>query len=269
MTSSEYKKFADDLARKAKVENGLHDYFLQHRDRLWETASHFDIWNLRGKKILEIGPFFSYTPFVLKKQGNDICVLEGNDPAIYPLKMLYEAARIEFTLCDLFENFGSLSAEKNRLPFVDGRFDVISCWETMEHFNFNPVGFIRELHRILKPGGQILLTVPNMAELENRVKLLCGKSIGPPVEGYNQFYNYFETGRFLGFHWREYVLSEMNYLFSTQKFSVASKTHLLTFQNHPRLTFSKKIKRLAAKIFFAAFPSTGNICAVIAQKPDN
>lgn len=269
MTLPEYKKFADDLAQKAGVENGLHGYFLQHRDRLWQTASHFDIWNLRGKKILDIGPFFSYTPFVLKKQGNDVCVLEGNDPAVYPLKTLYETAGIEFTICDLFENFGTPSAEKKRLPFADDQFDVISCWETMEHFNFNPVGFIRDLRRILKPDGQIFITVPNMAELENRVKLLCGKSIGPPVEGYNHFYNYFDDGRFLGFHWREYVLPEMDYLLHTQKFSVVSKTHLLTFQNHPKLPLPKKIKRLGAKIFFALIPSTGNVCAIAAKKSTN
>ncbi|HSY74001.1 MAG TPA: hypothetical protein VK810_00895, partial [Dongiaceae bacterium] len=101
---------------------------------------------------------------------------------------------------------------------------------------------------------------------ENRVKLLCGKSIGPPVEGYNQFYNYSDGERFLGFHWREYVLPEMDYLFRTQKFSVLSKTHLLTFQNHPDLPLSRKIKRLGAKIFFAAIPSTGNVCAIAAKK---
>jgi SAM-dependent methyltransferase len=266
MTSSEFKDFADGLAQKAKVENGLHGYFLQHRDRLWQTASHFGVWNLRGKKILDIGPFFSYTPFALKKQGNDVCVLEGNDPAVYPLKTLYEAAGIKFMLCDFFEYFGSPSAEKHRLPFDDGQFDVICCWETMEHFNFNPVGFIRDLRRILKPGGEIFITVPNMAELENRVKLLCGKSIAMPVEIYNQFYNYFDAGRFLGFHWREYVIPEMYYLLRTQNFSVTSKTHLLTFQNHPQLGLSRKIRRLVAEIFFAVFPSTGNVCAVIAQK---
>jgi SAM-dependent methyltransferase len=267
MTLPEYKKFADGLAAKAGVENGMHEYFLLHRDRLWQTATHFDLWNLRGKKILEIGPFFSYTPFALKEQGNDVCVIEGSDPEVYPLKPLYETTRIEFTICDLFEHFGSPAPEKHRLPFADNQFDVIACWETMEHFNFNPVGFIRDLGRILKPGGRIFLTVPNMAELENRVKLLCGKSIGPPVESYNVYYNHFDAGRFLGFHWREYVLPEMDYLLRTQNLSVAAKTHLLTFQNHAHLPLSKKIKRLGAKMFFAAFPSTGNVCAIVAQKP--
>ncbi len=102
MTLPEYKIFADELAKRAGVENGLHGYFLQHRSRLWQTASHFDLWKVEGKRILEIGPFFSYTPFVLKKQGNEVHVIEGEDPAVYPLKPLYQAHGIEFKLCDLF-----------------------------------------------------------------------------------------------------------------------------------------------------------------------
>ena len=267
MTPAEYKVFADGLAAKAGVETGLHEYFLQHRDRLWQTAEHFGLWNLRGKKVLEIGPFFSYLPFALKEQGNEVSVVEGDDPAVYPLKPLYEQAGINLTVCDLFENFGSPSPEKHRLPFADNQFDVISCWETMEHFNFNPVGFLRDLRRILKPGGRIFLTVPNMAELENRVKLLCGKSVGPPVESYNIYYNYSAAGRFMGFHWREYILPEMDYLLRTQNLSIVSRAHLLTFQNYPRLSLGKKIKRFGAKICFAAIPSTGNVCALVAEKP--
>ena len=267
MTPAAYKLFADGLAARAGVQAGLHEYFLQHRDRLWQTATHFDLWNLRGKKILEIGPFFSYLPFVLKEQGNDVSVIEGTDPAVYPLQPLYEQAGIGFTVCDLFENFGSPHPEKHRLPFADHQFDVVSCWETMEHFNFNPVGFLRDLGRILKPGGRIFLTVPNMAELENRLRLLCGKSVGPPVENYNLFYNYSDAGRFLGFHWREYVLPEMDYLLRTQNLPVVSRAHLLTFQNRAHLSLARKIQRLGVKIFFAVLPSTGNVCALVAEKP--
>ena len=266
MTLLEYKKFGDLLAQEAGVENGLHGYFLLHRSRLWQTASHFDLWNLRGENILEIGPFFSYTPLALKKQGNEVCVLEGDDPAVYPLKPLYQARGIEFKLCNLFENFGTAPVKKRQLPFAANQFDLVSCWETMEHFNFNPVGFIRDLHRILKPGGQAFITVPNMAELENRVKLLAGRSIGAPVESYGKYYEY-AAGQFLGFHWREYVLSELVYLFGSQNFSIVSANHLLTFQDNPDLKIPKKIKRLVSRCIFSICPSMGCLCAIIVKKP--
>ena len=266
MTLLEYKQFADDLARQAGVENGLHGYFLMHRSRLWQTASHFDLWKVRGKSILEIGPFFSYTPFVLKKQGNEVSVLEGVDPAVYPLKPVYQAHGIEFKTCNLFENFGAAPLGQRQMPVAANQFDLVSCWETMEHFNFNPVGFIRDLHRVLKPGGTAFITVPNMAELENRVKLLFGKSIGTTVESYARNYEYAD-GTFLGFHWREYVLSELTELFGSQNFSITSANHLLTFQDHPNLTMSRKIKRLFSKSVFSVCPSMGCLCAIVVKKP--
>lgn len=266
MNLEEYKRFAAGLAQEAGVEGGLHRYYLEHRDRLWKTASHFNLWNLRDKKILEIGPFFSYTPFILKKQGNEVSVLEGEDPVVYPLKPLYESRGINFSTCDLFESFGSPQKEKQALPFGENQFDIVSCWENMEHFNFNPVGFIRDLHRVLKPGGEAFITVPNMAKLENRFKLFAGKSIGTPVETYNQFYNY-ANGRFLGFHWREYVLSELTYLFGTQNFSIVSAGHLLTFHHHWSPSALVKIRRMLFKPVFALAHSTGNLCAIIARKP--
>lgn len=104
-----------------------------------------------------------------------------------------------------------------------------------------------------------------MAELENRLKLLRGQSIGTPIESYGQFHDY-AGGKFLGFHWREYVLPEVVWLFRSQGFSVVSAKHLLTFQNPPRLALPRRLKRLAGRLAFAAFPSTGNVCAVIVQK---
>lgn len=268
MTRLEYKTYADELARQAGVENGLHGYFLQHRSRLWETASHFDLWKVQGKRILEIGPFFSYTPFVLKKQGNEVHVIEGEDPAVYPLKPLYQAHGIELTICNLFEHFGAAPLAQRQLPLAANQFDLVSCWETMEHFNFNPVGFIRDLHRVLKPGGEALITVPNMAELENRAKLLLGKSIGTPVENYVQNYEY-AAGSFLGFHWREYVLAELTTLFGSQNFSIVSARHLQTFQDHPNLTAAKKLKRLISRSIYSVWSSTGCLCAIVVRKPSS
>lgn len=266
MTPSEYQTFAGALAREAGVEKGLHGYFLTHQDRLWTTASHFDLWQARDWKILEIGPFFSYTPFVLRKQGNEVDVLEGEDPAVYPLRSLYQAQGIHFSTCDLAEIFGSLEAGKRALPFPTGQFDLVSCWENMEHFNFNPVGFVRELYRVLKPGGLAYITVPNHAKLENRLKLFFGGSIGTSIDAYNQYSDY-ANGRFMGFHWREYVLSELVRLFGAHGFQVVSAKHLSTSQNHQSLPASIKLRRLLLKPVNLLAPSTGNLCAIIVRKP--
>jgi SAM-dependent methyltransferase len=265
MNLTEYVSFADKLAHEAKVENGLHSYFLTHRDRLWQTATHFDIWSLRGKRVLEIGPFFSYTPFALQDQGNQVSVLEGDDPAVNPLKPLYRDRRIDFATCDLFRIFGSPSSADHRLPFPDDQFDVIYCWETMEHFNFNPVGFVRDLRRILKSGGEVCITVPNVAKMEKRVRLFLGGAIATPIADYRHYYDY-AGGVFLGFHWREYTLPELVDLFEAEEFQVVSAGHLSALQNYPKLTMARRLWRFLFRSAFILLPSLGSQCALRAKK---
>ena len=45
------------------------------------------------------------------------------------------------------------------LPFSDAAFDVIWCSEVLEHL-FDPGFALREMQRVLAPGGQLLVTVP-------------------------------------------------------------------------------------------------------------
>jgi 2-polyprenyl-3-methyl-5-hydroxy-6-metoxy-1,4-benzoquinol methylase len=46
------------------------------------------------------------------------------------------------------------------LPFGDGAFDTVFCTEVLEHLK-NPVGALREMRRVLTPGGRLTLSVPN------------------------------------------------------------------------------------------------------------
>ena len=45
------------------------------------------------------------------------------------------------------------------LPFADSSVDCILCSQVLEHV-FEPIMFLRELHRVLKPAGRLMLTVP-------------------------------------------------------------------------------------------------------------
>lgn len=47
----------------------------------------------------------------------------------------------------------------NTFPFADESFDSVLCNQVLEHV-FNPDEFLREIARVLKPGGKLLLTVP-------------------------------------------------------------------------------------------------------------
>ncbi len=45
------------------------------------------------------------------------------------------------------------------LPFADGSFDVVTCFDVIEHLE-NDAGGIREISRVLKNGGMVMLNVP-------------------------------------------------------------------------------------------------------------
>jgi methionine biosynthesis protein MetW len=57
------------------------------------------------------------------------------------------------------------------LPYKTESFDAITCVEVIEHV-LDPIHFLRELHRILQPRGQLILSTPNIRYFRNLTKLL-------------------------------------------------------------------------------------------------
>lgn len=49
-----------------------------------------------------------------------------------------------------------------------GSFDAITCWDVIEHTR-DPMAFLREAARLLKPGGRLFLTVPNVGTTHARI----------------------------------------------------------------------------------------------------
>lgn len=54
-----------------------------------------------------------------------------------------------------------ISDANKKLPFEDKFFDVIFCGEVIEHIE-NMDMFLKELHRVLKDDGNILISTPNV-----------------------------------------------------------------------------------------------------------
>jgi SAM-dependent methyltransferase len=70
---------------------------------------------------------------------------------------------------------GSVTA----LPFAEATFDRALCLDVLEHLTFEEQPrALAELHRVLRPGGELLVSVPNLAHLQSRVHfLLTGRLI--------------------------------------------------------------------------------------------
>ncbi len=71
-----------------------------------------------------------------------------------------------------------LNIEKDRLPFDDGKVDVVIANQILEHTK-EVFWILHEITRILPVGGKLLLGVPNMAALHNRLLLLAGRQPSP------------------------------------------------------------------------------------------
>ncbi len=61
------------------------------------------------------------------------------------------------------------------LPLRSATVDGVFAGEIIEHL-FDPVAFLRECWRILVPGGALVVTTPNLATLQDRVRFLLGRS---------------------------------------------------------------------------------------------
>ena len=70
------------------------------------------------------------------------------------------------------EGLNCEQADLNRpLEFADDSFDLVLAVEVLEHLE-NPCQFIREAVRVLRPGGQLIATSPNVASLPSRLLFL-------------------------------------------------------------------------------------------------
>jgi SAM-dependent methyltransferase len=65
------------------------------------------------------------------------------------------------------------------LPYHDHAFDRVLCLDVLEHLDFaSQRAALAELHRVLEPGGELVVSVPNLAHLQSRVHfLLAGRLI--------------------------------------------------------------------------------------------
>ncbi|MDD3626071.1 MAG: class I SAM-dependent methyltransferase [bacterium] len=164
----------------------------------------------QGIQILDLGSFPFHVPFLLKHFFDTNITLNGipddskkgrdqkpGDSIILNSKN----KKTEFS----YFNF---NLEHDRFPFKDDSFDLILCLEVIEHLLENPVFMLREIHRILKPGGALILTTDNALRFSQIFKLLFNKNI---------WFRYYPGNPYFR-HNREYTMNEIKELVSLNGF---------------------------------------------------
>jgi len=67
--------------------------------------------------------------------------------------------------------FVALDLDAGVVPLPDGGADVVAAVETIEHLE-NPRAFLRELVRLTRPGGWVVVTTPNQLSLLSKLTLV-------------------------------------------------------------------------------------------------
>lgn len=102
-------------------------------------------------RLLDVGCGLGTFLHIAKSEGWDTC---GVDVSPYAVKYAKEKFDLE-----VFNN-GRLE----ETTFTPNSFDVVTLWDSLEHFP-DPLGQLKEIHRVLKKDGLIMMDVPNETSL--------------------------------------------------------------------------------------------------------
>ena len=194
---------------------------------------------------------FVYT-WGLAKEINGTCLELGGNP-YFTTMLLKKFTNLDVSLANYFgyENNGEFTqtviyrdldkskkneelkfqhfnVEKDSFPYEDDEFDLVIFAEIIEHLLNDPCSVLREIKRVLKPGGTLILTTPNVARLENVARLISGANIYDPYSGYGPY----------GRHNREYNRHELEQLLKFEGFN-------------PTMSFTADVHTNQAQIYYS------------------
>lgn len=177
-------------------------YYLAHRARYRSDAER--VLNVAGGgPVLEIGSVPCHATALLALCGVSVV---GVDIAPRRAQALIDAQGLDVRRCDI---------EREPLPFPDSSVGAVLFAETFEHLRVDPLFVLSELHRVLTPGGVMLLTTPNLYSAQNIARFIAGRGI---TDGLAEFSKLRQLGH-MG-HVREYAHAEMRRFLQASGFSV-------------------------------------------------
>ncbi len=213
-----------------EIESAIKDqkeksYFWTHEVRYKFILE--QIQKIAGDKklvILDIGCFPYHIGKALEIMGHDVY---GIASAHEPIKN---------------KNIEVLNIEKDKFTFKDNFFDIVLFNEVIEHLPQSPIIPLKEIHRVTKKEGLLMITTPNITRSINRIKILFGKTIMYPIDVYLE-----ENGKGNNIyhrHNREYTLNELKSLAEKTSWKVQNADFFISYT-----PFRKREKRDSPFLF--------------------
>jgi 2-polyprenyl-3-methyl-5-hydroxy-6-metoxy-1,4-benzoquinol methylase len=217
-------------------------YFLIHEAR-YKTILNHVVRIMNHGKILDVGCYPYHIGKALELMGYTVSGIASEHEKLKQ------------------RNVAILNIETDKFPYKTGFFDLVLCSEVIEHLPHSPVPALREMYRVTKPHGHVLVTTPNITRSINQGKMLLGKSPLPPVEEGMSIYHR---------HNHEYTLEELSKTMSRAGWNVEKATHFVSYtpfrrrnrHDNPLLWTGKFANFLAMK----ALPRLADTLLVIGKK---
>ncbi len=165
-----------------------------------------------GDRILEMGAYLHITPALKSKLGYGEVRGSYLGPVGRTDHNSVASKTGEVFECDL----DLFDAEKDAYPYADGYFSTVLCCELLEHLSHDPMHLMGEVNRILKPGGHLVLTTPNICSARAAAALLLGYHPGL----FHQYVRPGENGEADPRHSREYAPRDVQEMFEAAGFDV-------------------------------------------------
>ena len=148
-------------------------YIQIHRDRLIRTLELIPV-GAEGQRALELSSYLQMPPLIKRygKYGEVVITNWWQDEPREKIRAVRNPATGE----EFVFAMKNVDVERDRFPFPDEYFDVALCCELIEHLREDPMNMLVELNRVVKWGGLVILTTPNITSAFSIQEALAGKS---------------------------------------------------------------------------------------------
>ena len=180
-------------------------YLEYHRRRYQDTLRLLP--DGHGRRLLDVGSFPGHLSALAQARGWQVAGLNNDIEGASPWAAFLERCQrrgIEILACEV---------ERQPFPAPTASFDAVLLCELFEHLHLNPFHTLKEIFRVLRPGGLFLLTTPNVRRAETLFRYLHGWGYQPPV---GRTFHELWPSLLYHRHNREYTANELVYYLDRQ-----------------------------------------------------
>jgi SAM-dependent methyltransferase len=221
-----------------------------------------------GKHLVDLGAGLSIFSPMARKLGMEVTLVDDfgggggviagqRTQDIQVLKLFREVLSIRI----IEQNF-----VERPIQLPDASVDIITCFHSLEHWHNSPKKLFREITRILRPSGWLVLATPNAVNIRKRAFVLMGRSNFPSLSAW-----YDEGDPVFRGHVREPIIRDLHQLMEWNGFEVRGtygrnfigrKSRALKFLPQPLVNGTA----IASDLFLRLFPSLCSDIHVVGRK---